>query len=212
MIPLLIAPFVEPEKLRSLAQNSSEHVALVRRHILENHGHTLTRTERTSLDAMRCSPEVELPVSLWARVWGREDLKKRIVHSRFLDVRTKSQLLLFLRGGGKTKFNNLYQWYIREIYHGRSIRRFRPKCYAVRNVICHLDDTKRDLEVDRFVFKRTAWGFNVYEGPRILAYGEDDEVFMIGNPMSDLLPLLVSDKFVFDTCLGVYNQLIDVQN
>lgn len=209
MIPLLIAPFVEPDELRSLAQNTSDYVALVRRHIIENYGHSLTRTERNSLDAMRCSPEVELPVSLWARVWARKDLQNRIVHSRFLDARTKSQLLVFLRGRGTTKFSNLYQWYIREIYHGRSIKRCRPECYAVRNVIGHLDDTGRDLEIDRFVFKRTAWGFNVYDGPRILAYGEDDEVFMLGDPASDLLPMLVRDKFVFDV---LYNQLIDVQN
>jgi hypothetical protein len=206
---LLVAPFVEPELLRHLAQNSQEWLMMIRHHINEIYGPSLTRAERNALGAMKHSPEIELPVSLWSRVWDRERLSKAIQYSHFIDVRTKAQLFIFLRGRRTSKFRNLFDWFIREIYQSR------PRTVQSRSLIYaaidHLDGRQgKDIEMDGFVFKRTAWGFNVYKGSRILAYSHGDCIFYLENLNSPSLRSLISDKFVFECCLGVYNHLIEV--
>lgn len=206
---LLISPYVEPGALSSMSSSLEEYLTLVRHHINENYGNSLTRREKEALGSMKCDPVAELPVSLWARVWDREGLTRRIKCCRFLDVRTKVQLLMFLRNKTSKRFSDLYQWFMHEIYHGRHVVCVTPKNYAVRAVVGHLDDTGGDMVVERYLFKRTTWGFNVYCGPRIVAFGEDDQVHYLDHSR-DILKSLVSNKFVFETCIGVYNHLIEV--
>lgn len=206
---LLVAPFLEPEQLVHISVSHEEWLMLIRHHINEIYGPSLSRAERNALQSMKHSPEIELPVSLWSRVWDRERLIKAIQYSHFIDVRTKAQLFVFLRCKRICKFRNLFDWFIREIYQSR------PKTVQSGSLVCtvvdHLNSRcGKDIEMDGFVFKRTTWGFNVYKGARILAYSHGDCISYLENTCSPSLCDLISNKFVFECCLGVYNHLIEV--
>lgn len=161
--------------------------------------------------SMKHSPEVELPVSLWARVWEGPSLTSKIAACRFLDVRTKAQLVTFVRNKRSPKFSDLFHWYIREFHHTNKIKTVTRADGRVVSaaVIDHLDESGADIFMDGFTFKRTSTGFNVYRGSRILAYSDDYIVYYLSDQPTTL-KTLVSNKFVFECCLGVYNHLIEV--
>ena len=211
MLRFLISPFVEAGELKHISTSRNEWLNLIRHHIGENYGPSLTRTERQALGSMKYSPEVELPVSLWARVWDRPSLVARISTCRFLDVRTKVQILTFLRKKSSTRFSDLFHWYIRDLYHTTKISTVdraegRDVSAAVKK---YLDESGVDITMEDFTFKRTTTGFNVYRGPRILAYSDDFNIYYLDD-QPNILKMLVSNKFAFECCLGLYNHLISV--
>jgi hypothetical protein len=191
---LLVSPYLTLDELTKISKSDEEYIELVRYHIFENYGPSLTRRESAALRAMRFSPAVELPSTLYCRIWDTPRLTQEITECRFLDVRTKVHLLIHIRDKKSTKHRDLYEWYMRSIHTGTCVRS--QRCPAAVSAVAEVV-AGGDLTMCRYTFKPTSWGFNVYRGGRILAHAdvETGEVQYVDRNVRDL----VCDKFVFQT-------------
>lgn len=207
-IKVLLSPFMGVWEIKRMATNGDEYMQMTKSHILEVYGPSLTRLEKDAVIKMKRCPKTELPKSLYLRVWERDKVVESIQQNRLLDVRTRVQLLKHLQYPYKSTFGALYQWYIRERYCKTVVAKNPFVMGAILDALA--GEGGRDLVIsNRYVFKKSIWGFIVCDGPLVVASGDGTTglVEMVDTIQREIWDLL-TNKFVFDVNFALYKDTL----
>lgn len=177
------------------------YIDMVRRHINENYN--LLPEEMKVVETMESKDN--LPLSVVLKVWYGPQIIEYIEKDYLIDVRTKVQLLLHLKNRDNGKFIGLYGWYLNNIYNRPSVKHINA-FENVQLIAQSLDEEGGEMKLHNdFVFKRTRWGFIIYEGSlvKVCGFTNTGKLEIVG-PCNNILYEIISNKFFFDVHYSIY--------
>lgn len=200
---LYVSRFMSIHEIDRLFVKKCNYLDMVKYHINYNYASCLSKEDLKLISSI--GDVNQLPISLYLKIWKGDELIFYVERDNLLDVRTKVQLIMHLRWLDGGKFIDIYNWYISSVYNRSNVHSLNG-ISNVLNIVKCLDFESQDIVLScHYVFKRTSWGFLVYEGTILKASGylENSIIDVLGTCNSGLYELL-TNKYIFDVQYAIY--------